>query len=103
MVNIDNLMNDIEGAVRYELEGYVIKLEDICEKVRALVVPAIEQQQRDISSQNINIMEYEEKVSELLDSIDNLEGEALDRKEEDERQEVIRQFNLAGKGEVIYY
>ncbi len=109
MQNIDNIMNDIKLEIELTLEGKLMPegvpeayIEDMVGKVRALVVPAFDEQEKVISKRDMEIMQYEGKVEEMQDEIDRYEGEEADRLEEQERQEVIRLFNICSGGKVVY-
>ncbi len=127
MLDIDDVMNDVREAVEFSLNDRVIRVEDIVDKVRALVLPVLESQQHIISRRDMQIVDLEQDIYECHEEITDLEHRIKDRETEDERQalirffqhylepyqdkteaynenrqEVIRQLNIAAQGEAVY-
>ncbi len=104
-VDVDVVMNDITDALNLALkegcDGDIV--EDAIAKVKALVVPVISEQQGIISELEDTNEGYQEDLEELSREVDELKEESLDRKHEQERQELIKLFNVAAKGMAVYY
>lgn len=110
MINIDNVMNDVRVALEFAVKGHVCehqypddRLEDMVAKVRALVVPAFDEQEEVISKRDMENMQLEGRVDELVDEVEGFRNEDTERLIEDERQDMIKLFNLCAGGKVVYF
>ncbi len=102
MTDIDSIVNDVRIAAEDTLSNndgdyskYRTSIESIVDKVRVIVQPVLHEQEKVIENRDRTIREYADTIEELIEKADNLEGQTIDRDEEDERQEIIKQWEEA--------
>ncbi len=112
MINIDNVMNDVRTALEFAYKGHVCehqiaddRVEDMVAKVRALVVPAFDEQEEVISKRDMENMQLIGELDELQDEVEDLrqnaEEDEKERVAEGERQAVIKVFDSIANGKVV--
>ncbi len=100
MINIDNVMNDVRLALELAYKGHVCehqieddRIEDMVAKVRALVVPAFDEQEDIISKRDMENMQLIGEVDELTDKVEELESDIEIKAEDEERQAIQSIFD----------
>ncbi len=99
-MDINDLMSDVEYAIEYSLNGNVISCEDICAKVRALVVPALEGEKQEVEKRDTQIMKLSVDAFMLTEKVAEQEKRIRDLIA-DKRRLVIRQLNILTNAEKV--
>ncbi len=100
MINIDNVMNDVRIALEFALENSVDShvvpecvIEDMVAKVRALVVPAFDEQEEVISKRDMENMQLLGEIDELRDEVEAFRNDETERVVEEEAEAIKSIFN----------
>ncbi len=100
MINIDNVMNDVRTALEFAYKGHVCehqinddRVEDMVAKVRALVVPAFDEQEEVISKRDMENMQLLGELDELHDEVEALRNDETERVVEEEAKAIQSIFD----------
>ncbi len=100
MINIDNVMNDVRTALEFAYKGHVCehqikddRVEDMVAKVRALVVPAFDEQEEVISKRDMENMQLLGEIDELQDEVEAFRNDETERVVEEEANAIQSIFD----------